>query len=315
MKYPRKQTSCQPAIRKFAIHLAPINKRFCKCLPILLLLSLCTVDATPPLGSPGSSLALTLQAEGHPRSAAIEWRRLALHTQDPDARAGYYWSAAYQYLQADDPVLADKMLDAAEDASWDIEQPTLLLRAQAASQRNDRNTALFYWRSIKRAQPTPEAERMARQQLATYAIQAGDLPQARTLLQQSPADETRALEALNHFEQGHDKSPRLGGLLGMIPGLGYAYAGEYGNALRSVILNSIFIYGMVDTAQKEQWGAFAAITFFELTWYSGSIYGGIDASHRHNQNRRNQLYEDIQGNARFTPDWNAIPTITLQFIF
>ncbi|MFU8779995.1 MAG: tetratricopeptide repeat protein [Kiritimatiellia bacterium] len=315
MKSTHNQTSCQPASWRGGLHRAPINNRFYKWLTILLLLSLCAVDAAPALGTPGSSLALTLQAEGHPRSAAIEWRRLALHAPDPDARASYYWAAAYQYLQADDPALAEKMLDAAENASWDIEPQALLLRAQAASQRNDRNTAQFYWRSIKRAKPTPEAERMARQRLATYAIQAGDLPQARTLLLQSPANETHALEALAQFEQGHDKSPRVGGLLGMIPGLGYAYAGEYANAFRSLILNSIFIYGMVDTAQKDQWGAFAAITFFELTWYSGSIYGGIDASHRYNQHRRNQLYEDIQGNAHITPDWNAIPQITLQFTF
>jgi len=286
----------------------------------ILLLIFVTPGAAAPSprtapGTPGSSLALSLQREGHPRSAAIEWRRLALHTPDPDARAGYYWAAAYQYLQADDPAIAEKMLDAAEDASWDIEQEALLLRAQAATQRNDRNTAVFYWSSIKRSQSQPETERMARQQLATHAVQAGDLPQARTLLQQSPADETRALQALERFEQGRDKSPRVGGLLGMIPGMGYAYAGEYGNMIRSLILNTIFIYGMVDTAQKDQWGAFAAITFFELTWYSGSIYGGIDASHRYNQNRRNQLYHDIKGDAHFAPDWNAIPQITLQFSF
>ena len=34
----------------------------------------------------------------------------------------------------------------------------------------------------------------------------------------------------------------LGGILGIIPGLGYAYSGEYSNAARSLILNSLFIF-------------------------------------------------------------------------
>ncbi|MBN1558006.1 MAG: membrane protein insertion efficiency factor YidD [Lentisphaerae bacterium] len=82
------------------------------------------------------------------------------------------------------------------------------------------------------------------------------------------------------------RSPRLGGILGLVPGLGYAYSGEYANALRSLLLNGIFIWGMVETAGEEQWGGFAVISFFELTWYSGSIYGGIDAAHRFNARQR-----------------------------
>jgi len=274
--------------------------------------------AAPEPGAPQPAphrLALALQADAQYRSAAVEWRRNALQTTIPSEQAGYYWAAAYQYLKANDPGIAEKMLDAAEEVSWDIEQPALLLRAEAAALRNDRNAAAFYWGSLRRATTAPDAERMARRKLATYAIQAGDLPQARTLLAESPGDESRALAALENFDRGRDKNPRVGGLLGMLPGMGYAYAGEYGNAIRSIILNSIFLFGMVDTVEKEQWGAFAAITFFELTWYSGSIYGGIDASHRYNQNRRNDLYESIQDHARFAPDWEAIPRISLEFTF
>jgi hypothetical protein len=268
-----------------------------------------------PPGTPGSSLAITLQNEGKPRSAAVEWRRLALATTDPDSQAGFYWAAAYQYLDANDPIIAEKMLDAAENASWKIENAATLLRAQAAGQRNDRNTAAFYWASIKRANTDLDTQRLANRILATFALQSGNTSEVRQILETSPADEQRALEALRKFEQGRDKNPRLGGLLGMIPGLGYAYAGEYANAFRSLLLNGIFIYGMVDTARNDHWGAFGVITFFELTWYSGSIYGGIDASHRHNQRRRDLLNAEIMGDARFAPDWNAIPQVTLEFHF
>ena len=100
-----------------------------------------------------------------------------------------------------------------------------------------------------------------------------------------------------------------------MPGLGYAYSGEYSNALRSLILNSIFIYGMTDTADKEQWGAFAAITFFELTWYTGSIYGGIDAAHRHNRTRLTGCLDAVDGNAGVRVDLSRIPVVSLSFDF
>ena len=101
----------------------------------------------------------------------------------------------------------------------------------------------------------------------------------------------------------------------MIPGLGYAYAGEYANAIRSLILNGLFIYGMTDTAEDEHWGAFSIITFFELTWYSGSIYGGIDASHRYNQKRLQASLQMIDDHSRFKPDLNQMPAVVLKYQF
>ena len=85
--------------------------------------------------------------------------------------------------------------------------------------------------------------------------------------------------------------------------------------LPSIILNRLFLYGMADTANNEQWGAFAVITFFEFTWYSGSIYGGIDAAHRYNRNRLDSAVNAINGEAGFEPDYEQLPTLVLQFRF
>jgi hypothetical protein len=96
-----------------------------------------------------------------------------------------------------------------------------------------------------------------------------------------------------------------------VPGLGYAYSGEYSNALRSLILNGIFIYAMSDTAANEQWGAFTALSFFELTWYTGSIYGGIDAAHRYNKDRFERCRSVITGGSSFSMDLERIPLVKL----
>jgi len=107
----------------------------------------------------------------------------------------------------------------------------------------------------------------------------------------------------------------LGGVLGLIPGLGYMYAGEYANGLRSLILNGLFMGAMVYSGVEDQWGAFAVISFFELTWYSGSIYGGIDAAQRYNRARQERCLEAVQGPAAFVPDFKQLPVVSLQFRF
>lgn len=104
-------------------------------------------------------------------------------------------------------------------------------------------------------------------------------------------------------------------MLGLVPGLGYVYSGEYANAARSLILNALFIWGMVETAADDQWAVFSVLTFAEFTWYSGSIYGGLDAAHRHNQRRNDAAVRDVRGEKRLAPDLNQVPIVALKFEF
>ena len=104
-------------------------------------------------------------------------------------------------------------------------------------------------------------------------------------------------------------------MLGLVPGFGYIYSGEYANAARSIILNGLFIWGMVETAADDQWAVFSVLTFAELTWYSGSIYGGIDSAHRHNQRRLDAAVSDVRGEKQLRPDLAQVPLFTLKFDF
>jgi hypothetical protein len=104
-------------------------------------------------------------------------------------------------------------------------------------------------------------------------------------------------------------------VLGLVPGLGYVYSGEFANGARSLILNGLFIWGMVETAEREQWAAFSVLTFFEFTWYSGSIYGGVDAAHRYNQRRLDAAVSGVGGGRRLGPDVARVPVVVLGFEF
>ncbi|MFH1478088.1 MAG: hypothetical protein ABIH24_11450 [Verrucomicrobiota bacterium] len=273
------------------------------------------VPACREVETPGLRLAQELSGEGQHASAALEYRRLALSLTDPKACAGLFWAAAYEYTQARQwtPVLV--LLDRVEDNDSALKPMALLLRAEVASAEKKHVEAVYYLQSAVGEETSSDMRKFVVRRAAGEHLRAGQLAQAHAVLNQAPGDETAAQAALKRYEQERDKSPVLGGLLGLIPGLGYIYAGEYANGLRSLILNGLFMGAMVYSGVEDQWGAFAVISFFEITWYSGSIYGGIDAAQRYNRTRQERCLDAVQGQAAFVPDFKQLPVVSLQFRF
>lgn len=291
------------------------NTRNCLA-PILAIAgTACVQAAQVSVESEDLRLPLSLSRAGEHAEAALEFRRSALDSTSPNGKASLFWSAAYEYHRATDYGLSGKMLDATEDTDATLVGPALLLRGETATVTRDWPASAFYFQSLANSAGSSNLTRYASRRLAVTELHRRNTEAARLALNSSRTDETSSLAAIDRYTIGHDKQPWLGGLLGMIPGLGYAYSGEFANAGRSLILNSIFIFGMVNTADDENWGAFAAISFFELTWYSGSIYGGIDAAHRYNRDRLETCAEGIMNNASFAPDYATLPVLTIQFHF
>lgn len=263
----------------------------------------------------GLRLAQELSGEGQHGPAALEYRRLALSETKAQARGGLFWAAAYEYTQARQWNLAPALLDRAEDSDRELKPVALLLRAEVASAEKKHIEAVYYLQSAVGEKALPDMRKFAVRRVAGEYLRAGQSAQARAVLSQALGDEVAALAALTSYERERDKSPTLGGVLSLIPGLGYMYAGEYANGLRSLILNGLFMGAMVYSGVEDQWGAFAVISFFELTWYSGSIYGGIDAVQRYNHTRQERCLEAVQGQAAFVPDFKQLPIVSLQFRF
>ena len=236
---------------------------------LVLALPLARVDAAADDST--LTLARELAGQGDHAGAALEFRRLALDRGDAAERSGFFWAAGHAYWKSGDLVLADRMLDRADD-----EQPLppagALVRSEVAYAGRAGDEAMFYLEGVLHGAGTPEEKSYAARRLAELRLRAGDIDGARAALEASPLPHADGGQGLDWYAAGRDKTPWVGGVLGIIPGLGYFYAGEYANGFRSIILNAIFIYGMVDTARDDDWGAFSVITFFEFTWYSGSIY-------------------------------------------
>jgi len=98
-----------------------------------------------------------------------------------------------------------------------------------------------------------------------------------------------------------------------VPGLGYVYSGEYANGARSLILNGVFLGLTIWAMDREQWAAAGVAGFFEVTWYTGSIYGGVDAAHRWNRRIFREAARDLEREAQWGVDERALPVVRLRF--
>ena len=263
-------------------------------------------------------LARELMEEEQYPLAAVEFRRMATETPDPAEQAAAYLYAGHSYLKARQSEFAGEMLDLAESADADAEytREIALLNAENAYAKGELDTALYYYDLLADDEDAEGGHRYALRRAASIHLRQGNPDGARQRLSELPDDASRSMAALDRYTDGRDKKPLVGGLLGILPGMGYWYSGEIANGFRSMILNGLFIYGMVDTAEDDQWGAFAIITFFELTWYSGSIYGGVDAAHRYNRERLDTAVQGIERDMTYAPESGiTLPIFKLNFEF
>lgn len=252
--------------------------------------------------------------EGNHDAAAIEFRRIAMIVNDPEQQAGFYYGAAYEYFMVNQFDLTEKMLNKYVRLVGATEE-VKFLKAESARRNRQIDVARSLFKDLVDTSENKDLNYFVSNNMASLMLLEGRVDRAEaTLLNALPVNQC-GLSAVHRYRKQKKKSPVLGGLLGFIPGLGYAYSGEYSSALRSFFLNGIFIFGMVDTANDKEWGAFTAISFFEMTWLSGSVFGGMDASYRYNRELLNAAQEEINGHQNFSLDLKKLPQISLSFKF
>jgi tetratricopeptide (TPR) repeat protein len=258
-------------------------------------------------------LAKQLDSSSEYKQSAIEFRRAALFATNKADIAALSMFAADEYIKANLFRQSLEQLDKAGEHSANLDNELALLYAKVNEKLKNLESAKFYLEPL-----TFEGGDIAKYStlnIAALNVQNNQIRDAEIVLRNADFDTSKELMTIQNYNKAKDKKPWLGGVLGIIPGLGYAYSGEYANGLRSLILNAIFIFGMVETADEDQWGLFSVVTFFELTWYTGSIYGGIDSAHRYNQARMQECVNDILGDTDFKFETEKIPTVKVSFQF
>ena len=129
------------------------------------------------------------------------------------------------------------------------------------------------------------------------------------------ADLIRNLEGAGDI---HHKSPGVAGALAILPGGGYLYCNRPRDALISFLLNGGLIFAAYEAFDNEMYALGGVISFVEIGFYSGSIYGSISSAHKYNrdQDRRfvDRLKENLKVNLSSRPE-NMGLELSLQYRF
>lgn len=83
------------------------------------------------------------------------------------------------------------------------------------------------------------------------------------------------------------KDPLTAGLLGILPGAGYAYTEHYGTALASLVLNGLLTWATVDAFQNGDTAAGITYSIFATGFYIGNITGSVQSADRYNEYQSN----------------------------
>ncbi len=109
------------------------------------------------------------------------------------------------------------------------------------------------------------------------------------------AELNRRLEKAGQIER---LSPGLAGTLAIIPGAGYLYCRRYQDALIAFLVNGGLIYAAYEAFDNDLVALGSLITFVEIGFYSGNIYGSVSGAHKYNHDRQRAFIDRLKENLR-----------------
>ncbi len=109
--------------------------------------------------------------------------------------------------------------------------------------------------------------------------------------------ETLAVE-LNKSASISLKNPSAAGIFAVFPGAGFLYCERYQDALTAFLLNAGLMYAAYEAFDKENYALGGLITFAEMGFYAGSIYGSVTSAHKYNRAKTQGFIEKLKRNTK-----------------
>jgi TolA-binding protein len=91
------------------------------------------------------------------------------------------------------------------------------------------------------------------------------------------------------------KSPALAGLMSaVIPGTGHFYTGRFRDGAIALLLNGAFLAAGLEAVSAGNQAAAGLLFFFESAWYSGAIYGAVNAAQKYNRDIEERWLQGLE---------------------
>jgi tetratricopeptide (TPR) repeat protein len=234
---------------------------------------LASTEVPPPQTPDGIlSFARGLLSRGDSFGAATEYQRFLHHYSDHARSAEALEGLGRAYA------LADRWPDAISVFS------RLQQIAPGSGSRHLLGSALY------RGQRYGEAAGVL---LAPETGDAGSVLGTLALLRLGESEELPAAalpELAEDFRALERKSPGLAGTLAVLPGAGHFYTGRPRDGIVSLVINGAFIWGIYESARREQWALAGVLGFFEVGWYTGNIVSAVNAAHKWNRREEGRFF-------------------------
>lgn len=101
--------------------------------------------------------------------------------------------------------------------------------------------------------------------------------------------------AARQAEELPRKSPAVAGVLSaLVPGTGHFYTGRFRDGAVALLLNGAFLVAGIEASGAGNEAAASLLFFFEAAWYSGSIYGAVNAAYKHNRDQEERWLQGLE---------------------
>lgn len=94
------------------------------------------------------------------------------------------------------------------------------------------------------------------------------------------------------------KNPTLAGILSIVPGGGQLYCERYQDALIAFLLNGTLIWAAYEAFDNDNNALGALLTFVEVGFYAGNIYGAVGSAHKFNRANTQQFIDNLRKNTK-----------------
>ena len=104
------------------------------------------------------------------------------------------------------------------------------------------------------------------------------------------------VKILEKGEQLNKKSPTFAGVISVIPGAGYAYAGHRQTAITALLVNGLLAYATYTNMVNKNYGMGILTGIFNLTFYIGNIQGAAKSARRFNARQKQDVIDKLEYN-------------------